>query len=98
MLRQSLTKVVTLIAGKVDFVFDDGVSLVLWLNGTLSRACCELRGGAYLEPKYFGEGIAIAVRHGQDELRNDLNRALRRLRESGRLEELMLRYFPFRLL
>ncbi|MFM1814378.1 MAG: hypothetical protein RLZ98_1073 [Pseudomonadota bacterium] len=87
-----------LIARKVDLVFDDGVSMVLWLNGTLSRACCELRGGAFLEPRYFGEGVAIAVRKKDDELRNQLNRALQRIRESGRLEELMLRYFPFRLL
>lgn len=87
-----------LIARKVDLIFDDGVGLILWLNGTLSRACCELRGGAFLEPKYFGEGLAIAVRREDHELRSELNAALRRIRESGRLEELMLRYFPFRLL
>lgn len=87
-----------LIARKVDLVFDDGVGLVLWLNGTLSLACCELRGGAFLEPKYFGEGMAIAVRREDDELRADLNRALKRIQQSGRLEELMLRYFPYRLL
>ncbi|MBX9683908.1 MAG: transporter substrate-binding domain-containing protein, partial [Hyphomicrobium sp.] len=50
-----------LAADKVDYIFDDGISLAFWLNGTLSRQCCEMKGGPYLEPKYFGEGLAIAV-------------------------------------
>ena len=85
-----------LMAGKVDLVFDDGVGLVLWLNGTLSKECCELKGGPYLEPKYFGDGIAIAVAKADWQLRRELNAALKRLKASGRFEELVLRYFPYR--
>ena len=85
-----------LMAGKIDLVFDDGVGLVLWLNGTLSKECCELKGGPYLEPKYFGDGIAIAVAKSDWQLRGDLNGALKRLKTSGRFEELVLRYFPYR--
>ncbi len=85
-----------LITGKVDVVFDDGVSLVLWINGELSKGCCELKGGPYLEPKYFGDGIAIAIGKNDIELKNELNASLRRLRASGRFEELVLRYFPYR--
>lgn len=84
------------IAGKVDLVFDDGVGLVLWVNGTLSKDCCELKGGPYLEPKYFGDGIAVSVAKGDWQLRADLNAALRRLKTGGRFEELVLRYFPYR--
>ncbi len=36
-----------LAAGKADFLFDDGISLAFWLNGTLSRQCCEMRGGPF---------------------------------------------------
>ena len=85
-----------LMAGKVDLVFDDGVALVLWLNGTVSKECCELKGGPYLEPKYFGDGIAIAVAKPDWQLRGELNGALKRLKTSGRFEELVLRYFPYR--
>ena len=85
-----------LMAGKVDLVFDDGVGLVLWVNGTLSKDCCELKGGPYLEPKFFGDGIAISVARGEWQLRADINSALRRLKSSGRFEELVLRYFPHR--
>ena len=85
-----------LASGKVDLVFDDGVSLVLWINGESSKACCELKGGPYLEPKYFGDGIAIAVAKTNFQLRGEINTALRKLRASGRFEELVLRYFPYR--
>lgn len=86
-----------LIAGKVDFVFDDGVSLAFWANGSNSKQCCELVGGPFLDPRYFGEGMAIAVSRNDGPTLATLNTALRRVRESGRLEELMQRYFPFRI-
>ncbi len=85
-----------LASGKVDLVFDDGVSLVLWINGESSKGCCDLKGGPYLEPKYFGDGIAIAVAKSDFQLRGEINTALRKLRASGRFEELVLRYFPYR--
>lgn len=85
-----------LMSSKVDLVFDDGISLVLWINGTLSKECCELKGGPFLEPKYFGDGMAIAVPKSDRALRMQLNQALRRVRASGRFEELVLRYFPDR--
>jgi polar amino acid transport system substrate-binding protein len=85
-----------LITGATDLIFDDGVSLVFWLNGTASRACCEFKGGPFGEPKYFGDGIGIAVNREDVQLRILINGALKKLRESGRFEELLLRYFPLR--
>jgi polar amino acid transport system substrate-binding protein len=82
--------------GKVDFLFDDGVSLSFWLNGTLSRQCCEFVGGPFMEPRFFGDGIAIAVPKTDPQIRQLLNTALKRVRQSGRLDELVQRYFPFR--
>ena len=80
-----------------DLVFDDGISLVFWLNGTLSKECCELVGGPFYEPKYFGDGAGIAVGKSDASLKALINHALRRVRETGRYEELLLRYFPNRL-
>ena len=86
-----------LLLGKLDLIFDDGVSLVLWINGTASRECCELRGGPFLEPRYFGDGMAIAVPRLDTRLRADLNGALKRVRAGGRFDELMMQYFRTRL-
>jgi polar amino acid transport system substrate-binding protein len=80
----------------VDLLFDDGIGLAFWLNGTASKACCEFKGGPFGEPKYFGDGVAIAVSRDDPQLKMLINAALRRLRESGRYEELVLRYFPLR--
>jgi len=86
-----------LAAGKVDLIFDDGISLAFWLNGTLSRACCEMKGGPFLEPKYFGDGLAIAVPKNDPEIKALINEALKKIRASGRFEELVQRYFPVRI-
>ncbi len=80
--------------GEVELLFGDGISLAFWLNGTDSAACCEFRGGAYIESRYFGEGVGIAVRRGNDLLRQAFNWALFRLWEKGRFTDLWLRYFP----
>jgi len=81
-------------AGDVDLLFGDGISLSFWLNGSDSAGCCEFRGGPYTESRYFGEGVGIAVRRGNDTLRLALNWALFRLWERGRFSDLWLRYFP----
>jgi polar amino acid transport system substrate-binding protein len=85
-----------LATGKVDVIFDDGISLAFWLNGTLSKQCCAMRGGPFLEPKFFGDGIAIAVPKRDPEIRRLLNDALKKVRASGRFDELVQRYFPVR--
>jgi polar amino acid transport system substrate-binding protein len=86
-----------LMTGRADVLFDDGIGLGLWLAGSASRDCCEFKGGPFLEPRFFGDGIAIAVPKSDPELRRILNAALKRVRASGRYEEIMQRYFPGRI-
>ena len=76
------------------FLFGDAVSLAFWLNGTDSGGCCAFRGGPFLESRFFGEGIGIAVKRGNDLLRQALNWALFRQWEKGSFTDLWLRYFP----
>jgi polar amino acid transport system substrate-binding protein len=80
--------------GDVDLLFGDAISLAFWLNGTDSENCCAFRGGPYVDSRYFGEGIGIAVRRGNDTIRLALNWALFRVWEQGRFTDLWLRYFP----
>ena len=79
---------------EVDLLFGDGIALAFWLNGTDSAGCCQFVGGPYTESRYFGEGIGIAVKRGNDTLRLAFNWALFRLWEKGRFTDLWLRYFP----
>jgi polar amino acid transport system substrate-binding protein len=80
--------------GEVDLLFGDGISLSFWLNGTDSGGCCAFVGGPYMESRFFGEGVGIAVRRGNDLVRQAINWALFRLWEQGRFTDLWLRYFP----
>jgi polar amino acid transport system substrate-binding protein len=80
--------------GEVDLLFGDGFALSFWLNGASSAGCCTFAGGPFLESHYFGEGIGIAVKRGNDTLRLAINWALFRTWETGRFTELWLRYFP----
>jgi polar amino acid transport system substrate-binding protein len=80
--------------GDVDLLFGDGVSLAFWLNGTDSANCCAFRGGPYLDSRYFGEGVGIAVKKNNETIRLALNWALFRVWEQGHFTDLWLRYFP----
>ena len=80
--------------GDVDLLFGDAITLAFWLNGTDSENCCTFRGGPYLDNRYFGEGIGVAVKKGNDTMRLALNWALFRVWEQGRFTDLWLRYFP----
>lgn len=82
---------------KIDYLFDDAISLAFWLNGTISNQCCEFSGGPFLESKFFGDGIAVAMKKGDRQMKEIVDRAIAGLRESGRLEELVGRYFPYRI-
>lgn len=86
-LRQALRK------SDVDFIFGDAIALALWVNGTDSADCCAFSGGPFVESRYFGEGIGIGVRKGNDTLRQALNWAQFRVWEKGRFTDLWLRYF-----
>ena len=80
--------------GEVDLLFGDGISLAFWLNGTDSSNCCVFRGGPFLESKFFGEGVGIAVKRGNDLLRQAFNWALFRLWEKRPLHRFVAALFP----
>jgi polar amino acid transport system substrate-binding protein len=81
-------------SGEVDLMFGDGIGLTFWLNGVTSNSCCEFRGGPYLDSRFFGEGVGIAVKKGNRKLVDILNYGLEQVHASGRYEGLFLRYFP----
>jgi polar amino acid transport system substrate-binding protein len=81
-------------AGTIDFIFGDGTHLAFWLSGTNSKGCCELRGGPFFDPVYFGDGLAVAVRKGDFDLKRIVNVAIRKLRENGQLKDILKRHFP----
>jgi polar amino acid transport system substrate-binding protein len=81
-------------SGEADAHFGDGLQLSFWLQSDAAGGCCSFAGGPYLESRFFGEGLAIAVPRGQDDTRQAIDAALAALYEKGIFAELYLRYFP----
>ncbi len=85
--------------GKVQLIFGDAMSLSLRMNpanasGNSNGACCHFVGGAYPAPEFLGQGMAIALRKQDTDLRLAFNNALTALERKGVLDDLYLRYFP----
>lgn len=80
--------------GDVDAVFIDAVSAAFWLASASSDDCCVFAGGPFLSEEHFGRGLAIAVKKGDTALAEAFDFALKAINDSGKFEELYLRYFP----
>ena len=80
--------------GAIDAAFADGLSLAVWLTGESSGDCCVFKGGPYTESRFFGEGVGIAVRKEDADLRRAMDWALARLSARGVYAEIYLKYFP----
>lgn len=80
--------------GRIDGVIDDVVVLSEWLK-TEDGACCKLLGTLPIDPIINGEGAGIAVRKGDDALREKFNAAIDAIRKNGKYKEINEKYFPF---
>jgi polar amino acid transport system substrate-binding protein len=83
-----------LVNGRVDGVIDDVVVLSEWLK-TEDGACCKILGTLPIDPKINGEGAGIAIRKGDDALREKFNAAITAIRANGKYKEINDKYFPF---
>jgi polar amino acid transport system substrate-binding protein len=80
--------------GRVQALFGDAITLSFWLNGVEAGGCCAFKDGPFTDPRYFGDGVGIAVRKGNTQLRRALDYALARLARRGVFSEIYLKYFP----
>ncbi|MEM9107149.1 MAG: ABC transporter substrate-binding protein [Pseudomonadota bacterium] len=78
--------------GRVDAVVDDVIVLSEWLK-TDDGACCKLLGTLTPDPVINGEGAGIAVRKGEDDLREMFSEAIVAIRENGKYKEINDKYF-----
>ena len=82
-------------AGRVDAAFVDKLVSAEWL-GTDAGKGFDFVGPAMMEPtEYLGDGVGIAVRKGDDELRLALNKAIAEILADGTYKAINDKYFPF---
>jgi len=81
-------------AGRVEFIFADAFVLLEYLNSDNGKDY-EFIGDSYSDPKYFGEGIGIAIRKGDTNLAGKLNKAIAGIRADGTYDTIRKKYFDF---
>jgi ABC-type amino acid transport substrate-binding protein len=84
-----------LISGRVDLVMADSVALDFGFLQTDAGACCEFVGGDYNDPEIHGAGAGIAVRKGEDALRDALDAALVQILTDGTYQAINDHYFDY---
>ena len=82
-----------LVNGRLDLEVGDMLPMLDWVKKTQDGACCELVGKPITDPKYVGEGVGIAVRQEDNDLRLALNKALKEIRADGTYQKINDKYF-----
>ena len=83
-----------IVSGRIEAVIDDVVVLSKWLASE-DGACCKILDTLTPDPLINGEGIGIAVRKGEDDLREAFNAAIKAIRANGVYQEINDGYFEF---
>lgn len=84
-----------LVSGRLDLVFADAVVLMEGFLNTDAGKDYDFIGPGYTNKEWFGEGIGIAVRKGEEDLIKLLNGAIEKIRADGTYKKLNDKYFNF---
>lgn len=82
-----------LASGRLDLQVGDMLPMLDWVTKSDDGACCELVGEPITDPKFVGEGVGIAVRQEDNDLREALNKALAEIRADGTYKAINDKYF-----
>jgi polar amino acid transport system substrate-binding protein/arginine/ornithine transport system substrate-binding protein len=84
-----------LASGRIDAQISDSIQALEGFLGTDAGADYAFLGGDQFDLECHGEGAGIAVRKGEDDLRNKLNLAINAIREDGTYQTINAKYFDF---
>ena len=84
-----------LVSGRVNVVIADSVVLLGGFLETDAGKDFEFVGPAFSDKKWFGEGIGIAVRKGEGDLLEMINKAIKEIRAKGTYQKINAKYFDF---
>ncbi|WP_299154209.1 transporter substrate-binding domain-containing protein [uncultured Tateyamaria sp.] len=83
-----------LTAGRIDATFTSSLVADGWLKGDEADGFTMI-GQDYRDPEILGAGEAIAVRKGDNDLRERISAAIDAIRESGEYQRINAQYFDF---
>lgn len=80
--------------GRIDAVIDDVVVLSQWVKSD-AGSCCKILTTLPIDKEINGEGAGIALRKGDDALREKFNAAITAIRANGTYKKINDKYFDF---
>lgn len=84
-----------MLAGRVDLLLADQVPLQEGFLNTPAGKDYEFVGPPLTDPKWFGDGVAVAVRKQDKDLREMINKAIEAIRANGVYKKIQDKYFDF---
>ena len=84
-----------LVSGRLDLAMADSVALLDGFLNTDAGQDFEYVGPDYNDPAFHGEGVGIAIRKGEDDLRAAFNEAIDKIRADGTYQAINEKYFDF---
>jgi lysine-arginine-ornithine-binding protein len=82
-------------AGRIDLLLADSVVLSEGFLKTPDGKAFEFVGPDFTDKKWFGDGAGIALRKGDKELREAINKAIAQIRADGTYKKINDKYFAF---
>ncbi|WP_392560025.1 lysine/arginine/ornithine ABC transporter substrate-binding protein [Orbus mooreae] len=82
--------VVDLKAGRIDAIFSDSAVADEWLKNEKSL---NKVGDRVVDPEYFGAGLGIAVRKGNNSLLEQFNESLSKMKNDGSYDKIYAKWF-----
>ena len=84
-----------LAAGRIDATQADAIALDAFLATDQGKACCDKKGNVKEDPEVLGPGVGGGMRKEDTALRDKLNAAIKKVRESGEYDKITKKYFDF---
>jgi len=82
-----------LAAGRIDATQADSIALDAFLASEAGAACCEMKGMVADDPDVLGQGVAVGLRKGSDDLKAAFNAGIAKIREDGTYDSITAKYF-----
>ena len=80
-------------SGRIDVMVGDMLPLLDFVEKSEGGACCKIAGEPITDPAFVGEGVGIALRKEDEDLRVRLNKALEEIRADGTYKAINDKYF-----
>lgn len=82
-------------SGRIDATLADQIQLATGFLGTKDGEGFALAEPKFNDPAFYGKGVAIALRKGDDALKAKLNAGIKAMREDGTYQKIDKKYFNF---